>query len=218
VQGACLCDLPCSAARITLGGAYVTADQLLAGSAVIPSVPHQVALYLSQHGGKADPDALYVLEGGGNDIVDATGGSPEQLGFQIALGTADNELQLRRAGARNFLIPNLYNLALAPKGAPNAAFVTAAALTANKVLGQLLQFEALYPGVHITHLNSFNLIQMLENDATHLGFTDVTNACLNEITGALCPDPTHTFFWDDIHPTVFGHSFFAVTIEALYSH
>jgi phospholipase/lecithinase/hemolysin len=66
------------------------------GEAVIPSTPHQVALYLSQHGGKADPNALYILEGGGNDIIDATGGSPRQLGLQIAIGTANNEpLRLR---------------------------------------------------------------------------------------------------------------------------
>jgi phospholipase/lecithinase/hemolysin len=78
------------------GGAEVTADVPLGGGAVIPSVPHQVALYLSQHGGKADPNALYILEGGGNDIIDATGGSPRQLGLQIAIGTANNEpLRLR---------------------------------------------------------------------------------------------------------------------------
>jgi phospholipase/lecithinase/hemolysin len=200
------------------GGAFVTADQPLGGGAVIPSTPHQVQLYLSQHGGKADPNALYILEGGGNDIVDATGGSPQQLGLQIAQGTAGNELLLRRAGARNFLIPNLYNLAITPKGAPNAAFVTAAALAANKALSGFLELEELFPGVHITTLNSFDLFQMIENDATHLGFTDVVDGCLNENNGVICPDPTHSLFWDDIHPTVFGHSFIAVTVEALYSH
>ncbi len=200
------------------GGALVTAPVPLGGGAFIPSVPQQVALYLSQHGGKADPNALYILEGGGNDIVDATGGSPQQLGFQIALGTAGNENVLRRAGARNFLIPNLFNVAIAPVGAANAAFDTAAALAANKALGELLQFEELYPGVHITHLNAFDLFQVIETDATHFGFTDVTNACFNEVTLTLCSDPTHTLFWDDIHPTVFGHAFFAVTVEALYSH
>lgn len=200
------------------GGAFVTADQPLGGGAVIPSVPHQVQLYLSQHGGKADPNALYVLEGGGNDIVDATGGSPQQLGLQIALGTANNELLLRQAGARNFLVPNLFNLAFAPKGAPNAAFVTAAAATVNKALGEFLEVEELFPGVHITIVDAFDLYQMIETDATHLGFTDVTEACLNENTGVICPDPVHSLFWDDIHPTVFGHAFFAVTIEALYAH
>src|ERR1700734_910207 len=81
------------------GGAWVTAPQVIPGG-TIPSVPQQVELYLSQHGGKADPNALYVLEGGGNDILGTTTGSPNALGFQIAAGIAQSELLLRQAGAR----------------------------------------------------------------------------------------------------------------------
>jgi phospholipase/lecithinase/hemolysin len=199
-------------------GAFVTADQPLGGGAVIPSVPHQVELYLSQHGGKADPNALYILEGGGNDIIDALGvGSPQQLGFQIALGTATNEKILRAAGARNFLIPNIFNLAIVPEGRAFAAFNTAAALATNKYLNQFLQFEEFLPGVQITRLNSFALFQVIEDDATHFGFTDIVDPCLSA-TLTICADPAHTLFWDDIHPTVFGHSFLAVTVETLYSH
>ena len=201
------------------GGAFVTADQPLGGGAVIPSVPHQVQLYLSQHHGKADPNALYILEGGGNDIIDAAGvGSPQQLGFQIALGTAANELLLRRAGARNFLIPNIFNLATVPEGGTFAAFNTAAALAANKDLGEALQLEELFPGVHITHMDTFDLFQSVETSATHFGFLDVTTACFDEVALTLCSDPVHNLFWDHIHPTVFMHSFLAVTIEALYAH
>ena len=62
-------------------------------------MPQQVELYLSQHGGNADPKALYILEGGGNDILNTTTGSPEALGYQIAVGIADSEFMLRQAGA-----------------------------------------------------------------------------------------------------------------------
>jgi outer membrane lipase/esterase len=200
------------------GGAFVTADQPLGPNAVIPSVPHQVLAYLNQHGGKADPNALYILEGGGNDIIDATGvGSPEQLGLQIAVGTANNELLLRRAGAKHFLIPNIFNLAIVPEGGTFAAFNTAAAESANKNLAQFLQLEELFPGVHITHLDTFDLFQAVLTDATHFGFTDVTTACFDEVT-IPCSDPVYHMFWDHIHPTVFMHSFIAVSIEALYSH
>ncbi len=200
------------------GGAFVTADQPLGPNAVIPSVPHQVLAYLTQHGGKADPNALYILEGGGNDIIDAAGvGSPEQLGLQIAVGTAGNELLLRRAGARHFLIPNLFNLAIVPEGGTFAAFNTAAAESANKNLAQFLQLEELFPGVHITHLDTFDLFQAVLTDATHFGFTDVTTACFDEVT-VPCNDPVHHMFWDHIHPTVFMHSFLAVAIQALYAH
>jgi outer membrane lipase/esterase len=200
------------------GGAFVTADQPLGPNAVIPSVPHQVQAYLKQHGGEADPNALYILEGGGNDIIDAAGvGSPEQLGFQIAAGTASNELLLRRAGARHFLIPKLFNLAIVPEGGTFAAFNTAAAEAANKNLAEFLQLEELFPGVHITHLDTFDLFQSVLTDATHFGFTDVTTACFDEVT-VPCNDPVHHMFWDHIHPTVFMHSFLAVSIQALYAH
>jgi phospholipase/lecithinase/hemolysin len=197
------------------GGAFVTADQP-GGGAVIPSVPHQVQAYLLAHGGKADPNALYVLEGGGNDIIDALGvGSPQALGFQIAVGTATNERLLRNAGAKNFLIPNIFNLAIVPEGHAFAAFNTTAALATNKALSQLLFFEYLDPRIHISNLNSFDLFNAIIDDATHFGFTNVVDPCL---TTTICADQAHTLFWDDIHPTVFAHSFLAVTVEALYSH
>ncbi len=53
------------------GGAWVTAPQPIPGG-FIPSVLQQVELYVSQHGGKADPNALSIIEGGGNDILGTT--------------------------------------------------------------------------------------------------------------------------------------------------
>lgn len=201
------------------GGAEVTADVPLGGPNFIPSVPHQVAKYLSDHGGKADPNALYVIEGGGNDIVNATGGSPQQLAYQIAVGIADIENQLRRAGARNFFVADVFDLALTPIGRANGTFNTAAAIATNKAVGEMLALEELFPGVRITHLDAFDLFNsILKNDSTNFGFTEVVKPCFDQAALTLCSDPAHTFFWDDIHPTVFGHSFLAVTVETLYTH
>src|SRR4051812_8065002 len=44
------------------GGAWVTASQRVGRGAFIPSVPQQVELYLRRHGGKADRNAMYILE------------------------------------------------------------------------------------------------------------------------------------------------------------
>ena len=93
------------------GGAWVTAPQAIPGG-TIPSVPQQVELYLKQHSGKADPNALYVLEGGGNDILGTTAGTPEALGYRIAVDIAESELLLRQAGAKHFVIPNLFKVGL----------------------------------------------------------------------------------------------------------
>jgi phospholipase/lecithinase/hemolysin len=194
------------------GGAFATAPQTIPGGGTIPSVPEQVGLYLSQHGGKADPNALYVIEGGGNDILDATGGSADALGFQIATALAESELLLRQAGARHFVIPNLFNVGLIPAGQANATFDLAAVTAANKYLNDFLALEDLLEGVRILRLDVFSLIQSLETDPTHYGFTNVTSPCL---TTTICSDPDHTFFWDTHHPTEFGQDLFATTMQVV---
>jgi outer membrane lipase/esterase len=192
------------------GGAWVTAPQPLGGGAFIPSVPQQVGLYLSQHGGKADPNALYVIEGGGNDILDTTTGTPQALAYHIAVGIVQSEQMLRQAGARHFVIPNLFNVAILPAAAGNTAFAAVASSATNKYLSELVVPEEELPGIHILRMNVFSLMNAVDTDPTHFGFTDITDPCL---TTSLCADPDHTFFWDTHHPTEFGHAFFAVTLE-----
>jgi phospholipase/lecithinase/hemolysin len=200
------------------GGAWATANQPL-GTSQIPSVPTQVGQYLLQHGGKADPNALYVIEGGGNDIVDTTTGSPEALGHKIAKNLADSEAMLRKAGARNFVIPNLFNVGLLPVAAEKVAFASAASIAANQGLDERLAAEEQIPGVHIVRMDVFSLMNAVQTAPTHFGFIDITDPCLVTTTTppTLCSDPDHTFFWDTFHPTLFGHAFFAVTLENVLS-
>lgn len=193
------------------GGAEVT-QPVSEPQGTIPSVSQQVLLYLSQHGDRADPNALYIIEGGGNDILNApTGSNPAALGYRIAVGIATSELLLRQAGARRFVIPNLYNVGLLPAAAGNAAFATAATNAANAWLAKLLTFEMFLPGVRIIRIDVFSLLNAVETDPTHFGFINITTPCLVGTTP--CTDPDHTFFWDGEHPTLFGHSFFAVTLQ-----
>ena len=187
-------------------GAWVTAP----GNGV-PPVPQQVQMYLSATGGKADPNALYFIDGGGNDIVETTSGNPNALGYQIAAGIADSELMLRRAGARHFIIPNLFNVGLLPVTADHVAFAAAASASANYWLNKLLWFDQQLPRVHILRPDINSLINAIEKDKYHFGFTDMSDPCLT--ASGVCADPDHTFFWDVYHPTVFGHAFFAVAIE-----
>jgi phospholipase/lecithinase/hemolysin len=192
------------------GGAWVTEPQVTAYG-TIPDVPQQVALYLSLHGGKADPNALYVIEGGGNDILGATGGSPTQLGFKIATGIVGSAQLLQKAGAQHILIPDLLNVGLLPAGQVNATFASAASTATNQWLNTLLG-QSLLQGPHVLRLDVFSLINAVETSPLHFGFTDVTDPCL---TTTVCSDPDHSFFWDVEHPTEFGHAFFAVTAETV---
>jgi phospholipase/lecithinase/hemolysin len=197
-----------------VGGAEVTAS-VSNPLGTIPSVPEQVLEYLQAHGGHADPHALYILEGGGNDILNATSGSPAVLGLKIAAGLAGSELLLRQAGAKHFVIPDLLNVALLPAGQLNPTFAAAATVATNKSLDKLLQFEQLLEGIKIYRLGVFSLLNAVEADATHFGFTNITTPCLT--SAGVCADPDHNLFWDVEHPTEFGHSFFAVLLESRLS-
>jgi outer membrane lipase/esterase len=193
-----------------VGGAWATAPQSGPGF-TIPSVPQQVGLYLQQHGGKADPNALYVLEGGGNDIALTTSGSPQKLGYEIAVALASSELLLRQAGARHFLIPNLFDVSILPVAAPNAAFAHAASVAANHWLNILLDLEGHLPRVSVIRVDVFDMFNAVVASPTHFGFTDITNPC---VTTTVCAHPDHILFWDEFHLSEFGQTTLAVTVES----
>jgi phospholipase/lecithinase/hemolysin len=192
------------------GGAWVTASQPLGGGAFIPSVPQQVELYLSQHGGKADSNAMYILAGGGNDILGTTTGSPQTLAYQIAEGIVDCAFVLRKAGAKHFIIPNLFNVGLLPAAVGNVSFATAASTATNKFVDSMLALDDRDQGIQIFRMDVFGLLNAVQTDPTHFGFTDMKKPCL---TTTRCADPDRSFFWDMHHPTEFGHVYLAATLE-----
>ena len=194
-----------------VGGAMVTAPvETILGT--IPDVGQQVSGYLAKHGGKADPRALYLVEGGGNDILDTTGTSEaaaKALGAEIATDLSDSVTLLRRAGATHFLVPNLLNVGRTPAAAAFRKFASEAAVAANNSLRELLGAE---PDVVL--LNQYTELEALFTDPSHFGFSNVTTQCLNTTTNKVCADSDHTLFWDDVHPSEFGHSLLAVNALA----
>jgi outer membrane lipase/esterase len=189
------------------GKAWVTQGPSVTG---VLSVPEQVETYLLDHAGKADPHALYILEGGGDDILGTQSGSPQVLGSAIAAGIVESELLLLQAGARHIVIPNLFDVGLLPAAAGFTSFASAASTATNKSVNALLALQGELPGVQIIRMDVFSLLKAVGTAPTHFGFTDITNPC---VTTTLCADPDHTYFWDIYHPTEFGHAFFAVTLE-----
>ena len=117
---------------------------------------------------------------------------------------------LQHAGARHFIIPNLFNLGLLPAAAGHVKFAEAASAATNKYLDEFLAVEELIEGIRIYRMDVFNLFSAIGTDPAHFGFTDITDPC---VTTSVCADPDHTLFWDVHHPTEFGHAFFAVTLE-----
>ena len=183
----------------------------------IPSVPQQVALYLQSVGHKADPNALYIIEGGGNDILNATSGSPSNWVLKLPLESARVSYCSARPEPRHFLIPNLFNVSLCllqpaiPRLQPRRQMPRINRSTIYwrwKVFSKAFACSprCLQPGKCSRHRP--HPLRIYQHRGALYGLPSALNP-----TPAICADPDHTFFWDIEHPTEFGHAFFAVTVE-----
>jgi phospholipase/lecithinase/hemolysin len=196
------------------GGAKATGPVSRDGLTV-PSIGQQVENYLSQHGGKADPKALYVLEGGGNDILDAPAGTnASTLASQVASAMSASELLLRRAGATHIVIPTLFDVGKLPAAKSIVTFAHTASLDVNSDLNAMLVPEESLSGIHLMRPDWYGLIQAVATDPNHYGFTNLTTPCF---ATTVCSNPFQTWYWDLYHPTIFGHIVLAVQLEVILS-
>jgi outer membrane lipase/esterase len=184
----------------------------------------QVILFLTDFGGVAPSDATYVLWTGSNDTRDALGalstdpsGATSAAVVEAAItATANNMIALYGAGARNFLVLNVPNIAITPAvralGTQNPVIPVIAeqlARSYNAGLSFALdQLEGLLPGVHILRLDIFALLDDIVADPLSAGLTDATGSCLTfgVVGGAICTQPNRYLFWDGTHPTAAGHA------------
>jgi outer membrane lipase/esterase len=206
-------------ANYAFGGARARAG----GPSGSPDLGGQVAMYLAQAGNAADSDALYVVWFGANDVRDAlqslaldpTGAAANAI-LQGAIGAiAANVVMLRAAGAREFLVPNVPNLASVPAVAsqPPAVRAAAAQLSAayNGALAQTLGGLEAQLGVRIVRLDVAALLAAVLAQPAAYGLENVTEPCLRfgVIVDAICRDPRDHAFWDAIHPTAAVHAILA---------
>ncbi len=185
----------------------------------------QVSAYLGQHNGMADPDALYVILIGGNDVRDAivafqmdtTGDTSGQILEAAVTSVADNLQSLAAAGAQHFLMGNSPNLALVPavlqQGALAQFLAQLSSEQYNSALDGTVNTLAAAFSLDVTKLDIFGLLQSLVSDPQQIGLTDVTDACIHPgvIVHAVCRDTDDYLFWDGIHPTHTVHKFIAKT-------
>lgn len=206
-------------AAYTPGTNYAVAGATAAATAVggvLPTInlPQQVAAF-GAHVGAADPNALYIVDIGGNDVrlaAKAATGSPA-----VGAGVSA-ELQsvqaLASLGAKNFLVVNVPNVGVIPEFAQDNPGLAAAATLYSQQYDQMLASGLssllLTPGTKVSQfdLYGFNTNQIAS--ATALGFTDTTDRCytatpLSSATSAQCgPNAANInafYYWDSIHPT-----------------
>jgi phospholipase/lecithinase/hemolysin len=199
--------------------AYGGARTRIVGPDGTPALRTQVSVYLAAAGGVADKDALYVIEGGGNNARDTlesiAAGAPllaTLVGDSLRYGL-DVKLmvdRLRSAGAEHIVVWNTPDLAIAPAiVSAGSEAVALAGVVTQKMNGALAKALAGTPGVTI--FDAFGLFDLVVARPVDYGLVNVTDAC-----GATpACEPSTYLFWDGIHPTSAGHAIIANAMLAV---
>ena len=183
-----------------------------------PSLTTQVNAYLAATGGAADPNALYTVWGGANDLFFFLNGLTTQTQF---LGAAGQEVQLvgalQGAGARYVLVPTMPDVGQTPfglsQGAAGSAAITQLVTAYNTTLfGGLAQ-----GGLRVIPLDTFTLLHEITADPGTYGFSNATTPACGAAASLGCTpanftDPSAALsyvFADGVHPTTGAHQVLA---------
>lgn len=199
-----------------VGGARVDTDTTGA-LGPIPSVTTQLGSYFAATGGDADPNALYTVWAGANDIFAVTAGAPPQVTIGAAVGAQVGVVgALQAAGARYVLVPTIPDIGLTPafraQGPLAQGQGTALAAAYNDAL--FGAFAA--AGLRVIPLDTFHLFQEVVANPGAYGFSNVTGtACVgssltcNPATYVTPSAPDTYLFADGVHPTSDAHAVIA---------
>ncbi len=181
--------------------------------AFAPSLTTQVTQYLGPSG-VADPDALYSIWGGNNDLFFTLAGAltPQQF-----LDSAVQEVglvgALHNAGARYIMVANLPDFASTPFGqslsAAQLAGVNALVDGYNQTLFGGLQAA----GLRVIPLDAFHFLQEIVADPGTYGFTNVITPACGAAPALGCsaanfvdPNAASSYaFADSVHPSTAAH-------------
>lgn len=180
----------------------------------IPSLVTQLNNYLAANGGRADPNALYTVWGGGNDLFAVAAGieSPATIGSAVAaqVGIVG---KLQAGGAQYVLVPNIPDLGQTPQflaqGPAGAAGGTLLATTYNNALYSGLASA----GLRVIPLDTFGFLREIAASPSTYGFVNATSPACNIESSLTCspinyvtPGAAETYvFADGVHPTTGAH-------------
>ncbi len=190
----------------------------------------QLIAYMANNGFVADPEALYVLFIGGNDIRTALGIDDYQQATLHVKEAADQVInalqQLSLSGARHFLVVNAPDIGDIPETRlvseghqPFIARASQLSQTYRIALKNSLKILDDKLGVEIELFDLMKFFSKLTRQAADYGFVYTTEPCFNTMTGAFhddCPYGMNAdafLYFDEIHPTqrlhrIIGQAFY----------
>lgn len=207
------------------GGARVGVDVVNA-LGFVPSLATQMDNYLAANGGQADPDALYTVWGGANDLFSITDfATAEPIIGGAVTAQVGIVATLQAAGAQYVLVPTVPDLGLTPsfRAQGIAAQGTGLSTAYNDALFGALAAN----GLSVIPVDTFRFLQEVVADPALYGISNTTGtACQPQVTAQsltcnptslVSPDaPNSYLFADGVHPTTGAHRILAdLAIAAL---
>ena len=187
-----------------------------------PSLEAQVGSFLSQYGPMIPGNALYVVEGGGDNARDglddiAKCDDPACIirsilstaaSYAVDIYTIDAELEA--AGAKNILVWNVPDLGKTPAVLADGALASILGTTTAFAMNLAL-LAAIGTDPDVKLFDDFDLLDGVIADPGAFGLSNVTDAC------AQFPncDPSEFLFWDGIHPTSAAEAIMSDAIDSL---
>jgi phospholipase/lecithinase/hemolysin len=178
----------------------------------------------------ADPNALYTIWIGSNDLSDIlTHATPANYAADAAAAVANIDSAINTLagfGAKNFLILTVPDLGKTPDAITAGPLAVAAssglsaafdlALVDGSAAASLPSLSQIAAGDHLnlSVLDTYSLIDGIVAHPGAYGFSDVTQGCVTPgpipyVDGTDCSDPSQYLFWDGLHPTEGGHALVA---------
>jgi len=186
----------------------------------LPGVVEEIDDLLDAHPKGLDPQALYVVWAGPNDLLLGLL-QPEAMPAiltQAVANTAEAVCRIGTAGGRHFVVGNMADLSLTPLisvlGPEVQAQVSQAIDLFNAGLGQAL---AGLPDACAGTITVFDFHQVLGDIIAapqDYGLINVSESCLTETS--LCSNPDDYLFWDSIHPTTKAHAILAEKFQMAF--
>jgi len=185
-----------------------------------PDLVTQVGTYLLANGGEADPDDIFVIWAGANDIFFGSASGEVNFIPEAVQAISGAIRDLYDAGARNIVVLDLPLLGQTPffNKVPAASSALNAATTAfNSLLSaQLLSLRRDLRRIRIADVKVSQLFLAATRAPRFFGLRNVLDSAtqFDPVTGlgyALVPnvDPSRYLFWDSVHPTGQGHKIIA---------
>ena len=201
-----------------IGGARAGVD-VTAFNIPVASANSQVDSYIANN--KVDPNGLYVVWAGANDLLAAGEAENPASAQATILGAVASQIEtintLKDNGAKYILVPNIPDVGLTPRAIEQGPVAQAQSTGATRLYNQFMLSGVANTGANIIPLDVFGLSKEIIASPAKYGFTNVTDEACGASSSLTCgrdtlveTDANETYFFaDGIHPTGQAHQLIA---------